>query len=302
MQNPKTTEQDRRTIELWRAMTTLDDYVGFVEPKRQNILKLIRQLERFRNTPQGPKKKSISLMIIATPGSGKNQLVECLAKHAGLQLLSFDISQMTSKGEILDCFGTIVTAASQQVAGGREVLVFFDELNAPIQGHTVFEAFLDPLDKSEYVRFGKTFRMLPCAWLFAGTRRPRESRTDGAIPSKAEDFESRLTVQPLEFKPIDSPEAHLENVYLGAWLIKKELPATKYVTEKVIRVFERMPYTMTPRAILNFVRQFQNVQVGKVHSRNIPRHALISLPAFDIEGWDTTEANRKEGELVDLIL
>src|SRR5687768_3273937 len=82
-------------------------------------------------------------MFIASPGSGKTYLVRCLAKTLKLRYLGFNITQMISKADLLDCFDTIVTNQAQN----REVplLVFIDEINAKLDNQHVYDTFLAPL-------------------------------------------------------------------------------------------------------------------------------------------------------------
>jgi len=180
---------------------------------------------------------------------------------------------MLSKNDILDCFDTIVTRKAQD---DQQLLVFFDEINACLNGHHVYDTFLAPLEDNVYVRGGKTFQIPPCAWLFAGTDNPAE-HPDKA--TKGSDFVSRLSIPPIDFKPEAGEESDLntERVYLGVSLLKQAFPDVKEVSEKVLRAFEFLRPDVDVRQIKHLVNSFSDVQHEKVLSRNIPREQLKAL-------------------------
>ena len=111
-------------------------------------------------------------MLVASPGSGKTFLVNRLAKSLGMRGLKFNITQMLSKSDILDCFDTIVTTQAQN--RDEKIIVFFDEINAQLGGQYVYDTFLAPIEEGVYVRAGKTFPIDPCVWIFAGTEKPTD--------------------------------------------------------------------------------------------------------------------------------
>ena len=82
-------------------------------------------------------------------------------------MLSFNITTMTRREDLLACFDQIVTTQSQP--RDDPLLVFFDEINAYLENHPVYHAFLAPLEDGYYLRGGIKFLIRPCIWLFAGT-------------------------------------------------------------------------------------------------------------------------------------
>lgn len=81
-------------------------------------------------------------MLIAAPGSGKTFLAKRLAQTAGLRFVPFNITQMRSKADLLECLDTIV--ATQAEEDDRQLMVFIDEINAKLENTEVYGAFLTP--------------------------------------------------------------------------------------------------------------------------------------------------------------
>src|SRR5712692_1388125 len=209
-------------------MAEVDDYVCLVESKRAALREIVRELQMFRD---GRPRRHRSCLLIAPPGSGKTYLVSRLARSLHLRFLHFNITQMLSKHDILDCFDTIITTQFQSRAEG--LLVFVDEVNAPLAGQEVYDAFLAPLESGVYVRAGKTFPIAPCAWVFAATKPPKAGTS-----SKVSDFVSRLTLEPVTLEVTGKEDdARLEKVYLGVALLRSEFPDVRRITEKVLYAF-----------------------------------------------------------------
>lgn len=257
-------------IELWRSMTEVDGYVCCVKSKRAILQLLVRELAEGKT-----RRQNRSYMLVASPGSGKTYLIRRLAKALDMRFLPFNITQMLSREDILDCFDTIVTTQAQNK--DEMVLVFVDEINARLDGEHVYDAFLAPIELGQFVRGGKTFYIDPCAWVFAGTERPvrpggeaHQDRTD-----KGSDFESRLSREPLDFKInkdnlAEVAEAQVEKVYLGVALLRSVFPDVRKVSQKVLQVFHMLPVHLGARDVERFVRSFSDIQYGVVLSKNVP--------------------------------
>ncbi|MCP4695544.1 MAG: AAA family ATPase [Gammaproteobacteria bacterium] len=282
--NGEKNEENMR-LELWRAMTDVEGYICCVKSKRKVIQKLVKELEGFNANGRRQHK---SYMLIASPGSGKTFLIDCLAKSLGLRPLSFNITQMLSKSDILDCFDTIVTTQAQDRK--ESLLVFFDEINATLQGQHVYDTFLAPLEEGVYVRAGKTFHIDPCIWFFAGTEGPAEGN-DKDKSAKADDFESRLSLAPLKLtksRSEEGDEARLENVYLGVSLLRSIFPDVRKVSQKVLRTFHSLRPELEIRELKHFVKSFVDIQYGKVLGRNVSLDWLREFrhQEIDISDWE----------------
>jgi hypothetical protein len=274
-----------KRLELWRTMTEVNGYVCRVQAKRDILQKVVNEIKSFEPKERRGHK---SFMFIASPGSGKTFLVRCLAESLNFRFLGFNITQMLSKNDLLDCFDTIVTSQTQ--SRDERLLVFFDEINAKLDGQYVYDIFLAPLEELVYVRAGKTFHIDPCVWVFAGTERPH--KTSGTDKSdKASDFESRLTLDPLDLK-IDlkkdestALEARVEKVYMGVSLLRSVFPDVRRISKKVLQAFDMLPPSLEARDLRHFVHSFVDIQYGEVKARNIPRRRFEEL-CLNISTWN----------------
>lgn len=269
-----------RRLELWRGMIEVDGYVCCEPKTRSALARLARGIQTFSKTPR----HQASCLLVADPGSGKTFLARQLARAAKLEFLPFNITQMRSKGDVLECFDTIV--AKQAENPNRRLLVFIDEINTSLDGTPVYGMFLTPLDDGHYVRNGRVFNIEPCMWVFAGTDHPSHGRVhaDGTRDEAAEkgsDFVTRLTLGDVDLsrqeqssdRPIKDRSAStrgLENVYLGATLLIEEFPDVRRMSELVLRAFWELPQHVRIRDLKHFVRRFRNIQYGQVTAQNVP--------------------------------
>ncbi len=296
-------KENKKYLELWRATTDVDGYVCCVSSKLGRLQQLAQEIKNFKSKEN---RHSISYMLIDSPGSGKTFLVRCLARSLGLQYLPFNITQMLSKKDILDCFDTIVT--TQALNKGGTVLVFFDEINAALETQQVYDTFLAPLEEEVYVRAGKAFHIDPCVWIFAGTERPvKEGDEKRNSSTKASDFESRLTLPPFDLKinmknTVEQNEARVEKVYLGVSLLRKEFPDVRRVSERVLELFHFFNPDLQVREIEHFVKAFTNIQYGDVLVNNVPVKWLEKqdwIKHVDLGNWKRQSHN--EGDKVEII-
>jgi hypothetical protein len=259
----------KRRLELSRAMTEVNKYVCIDSAKRQTLRKIVHEVEVFKGGGG-----SRSCMIVASPGSGKSLLAQLIAKDHGLYFLEFNITQMISKADILDCFDAMLTTQFENRE--KQLLVFVDEIDAYLQNEAVYDAFLAPLERGIYRRAGKTFPLEPCFWLFAGTRNPakieeKKEEGDKKEEKKASDFVSRLTLKPLEMALGSTEEYRLEHVYLGAAILRTEFPDVREVSTHVLEVFRQLDREISIRELRRFVKEFEDVKLGEVRWENAPK-------------------------------
>ncbi len=255
-----------KEFHLWRAMIDVNGYVTCVDSKRKILQELLSQGQLFRHRT---KRQHTSFMLLDLPGSGKSFLVSRLAKALGMRYLPFNVTQMVSRSDLLHCFDTIVTIQAQDPE--QPILVFFDEINARLDGYHVYDFFLAPMEDGIYVRSGNSFYIGPCYWIFAGTRLP-----SGDQEEKGTDFESRLTLPPFDLKPKLSEQreaelARLEKVYLGVASLRAAFPDVRLVSDYVLEVFRTLPRDVTPREISKFVKSFEYIRLATVTSENLPK-------------------------------
>jgi len=274
-----------RKLELWRAMVEIDGYVCCEASTRKELKQLLHGVQHFSKYPR----HHASCMLLASPGSGKTFLAKRLAETANLRFVPFNITQMRSKGDILECLDTIVATQAENI--NQPLMVFIDEINAKLENASVYGAFLTPLEDGTYVHSGRTFNIKPCMWVFAGTRHPEledSVSVDGnrslppTRPEKGSDFVSRLTLRVLKLTSSGGPQGHdaedikdeeilaTEKVYLGACMLRHEFPDVRRVSEHVLSAFRELPRSTTVREIKHFVRRFSDIQYGEVTSRSVP--------------------------------
>jgi ATPase family associated with various cellular activities (AAA) len=281
-------------LELGRAMTEVDGYVCCSKEKREILQKVVNELKLFQLKDRAA---NMSCMLIASPGSGKTFLVRRLAEAVKLRFLGFNITQMIHKSDLLDCFDTIVT---NQVQNRQQaLLVFVDEINAKLDSQHVYDTFLAPLEGDVYVRAGKTFHIDPCVWVFAGTEQPT-SQPDATRDKsdKASDFESRLTLPPLDLKVGSASEDQVEKVYLGVSLLREVFPDVRRVSKKVLQAFHTLPRNLEARKIKHFVESFVDIQYGEVRARNLNMDRFREL-CENVSAWG--DQPERETEMIAIV-
>jgi ATPase family protein associated with various cellular activities (AAA) len=254
----------KKQLQLWRGMTEVKNYICICESKRRVLREIVREVKAFKREP-----RIRSCMIAAPPGSGKSILAEHIAEDCDLMFLEFNITQMFSRSDILDCFDAILTTQFEN--RDRHLLVFVDEIDGDLGG-PVYDSFLGPLERGVYRRAGKTFPIKPCFWLFAGTKNP-ENLTD----KKAKDFVSRLTLKPRDMGIRDGDDFNLENVYLGAAILRAEFPDVRQVSMAVLDTFHKLGKEVSIRTLRHFIKDFNDIQSGTVFWRNIPLQWIAEL-------------------------
>ncbi|MBI4022192.1 MAG: AAA family ATPase [Candidatus Andersenbacteria bacterium] len=258
---------------LWRGMTEVNGYVACVRRKRKILQRLLDEGRNFKYS-EATDRRHRSFVLIDTPGSGKSHLAKSLASQLDMRLLEFNVTQMLDKRDLIQCFDVIITSQSQDP--GAAWMVFIDEINGQLEGSHVYDSFLAPLQEGVYVRSSNKFQISPCFWLFAGTERPCRGDHEQDIATKALDFESRLTLPPLDmnFDPADTKEATqatIENIYVGVAALLAVFPDVRRVTTEVLQAFSLLPNDIGPREVVNFVRSFKYIQYGQVASHNLPQ-------------------------------
>jgi hypothetical protein len=289
-------EDNVGSIELSRAMTVLDGYICLTNHKRDVVQQLVNEARRFVSPRR---RRHLSFLLTASPGLGKSALIDAIVRAESLTSYTINVAQLVGRLSVIDEFDTVATLQAQN--RGAPLLVFVDEINSQLESQHVYDLFLSAIQNGEYVRGGNRFRLDPCMWVFAGTATPTTNNPDPA--TKAQDFESRLTFSPLSLDADnnDDPDrARLETVYLGVAMLKAQFPDVRRVTKKVLDLFHGLPENCSLRDLAKLISTFENVQLGKVDSTNVPVSRLRqikSLTGFDFSGWNQSE----EDEFVKIV-
>lgn len=266
-------KDDGQYLEVWRGSPYLPGYISCIREKDDILCRIGSQLNSFNNGSQSA--RSLSVLLQADPGSGKTHLAKTLAKTFKYSFLRFDITQMIHKDEILDLFDSIAT---QQANTRTKLFVFVDEINALLENQHIYSSFLAPLEEGYYSRRGRQFILKPCVWLFAGTK-----MKDALTSEKLSDFESRMTlIEKIDYESLVKPytdkiddiqriekHAQLEQVYLGATMIKRFFPDVNEIGIDVLKQFSVLsPKEQPARKIRRMAETLRNVQHGKITRRN----------------------------------
>ena len=291
-------DKPKKQFQLWRSMMEIDGFPCCIEEKKDRICRLMRGIEAFHRSGR---RHHVCCMLVAPPGSGKTFFVKRMSKTLNFRFLSFNITQMVSRSDILDCFDTIVTTQAQDP--DRPLLVFVDEINARLDGDLVYNAFLAPIEEGLYVRGGKVFHIAPCVWVFSGTEDPANPDiSDFGKSRKGSDFKSRLTLGVVEIDHVKNhTRVKTENIYRAVAMIQEEFPDVRYITEGVLDLLNYMEEDINVREIKNFVKSFVNVQYEKIMTTNIPDEVLDKMDAFDKTAWDAHKKVFKEGDKVEIV-
>jgi hypothetical protein len=261
----------QREFQLWRSMVEVEGYVCCNPSRRESLRELLQGIQVFSRN----RKHHASCMLIAGPGTGKSFLARKLAAAAGLNFVEFNITQLRTKGDVVDCFEQLISIQTHYP--DKPLLVFMDEINAHLDGEPIYSTFLTPLEDGTFVHNGRTSTIRPCVWIFAGTQAPKvtsQKRTGGVnqpqTAEKQSDFESRLTLGRFDLSGGKTAGEALERVYLGVSLLKAEFPEVDRISEAVLRAFHILPASIKAREVKHFVRRFEDVQYGQVRARNVP--------------------------------
>jgi len=265
---------EKLQLDVWRGLPQLPGYVNCIQKKQEVITRIGKYLRAFKKsgTPPG----SLSIMLQADPGAGKTYLAKCLAEAFDFAFIRFEVTQMLHRDDLLDLFDSVATLQANEKE--KDILVLVDEINALLDGGHAYGAFLAPLEEGFYVRHGNSFNLRPCVWLFAGTNLQEDKTKAG---EKLSDFKSRMTlIEKIDYASLrnDCPilkrralaaEAKLEQVYLGATMIKNRFPDVRKVSEEVLAQFHNLDPAKAPaRTIRRLVASLKNVQYGKVTRDN----------------------------------
>jgi hypothetical protein len=319
-------ENPEHRIDLWRAMTEVPGYVCCVDRKRKELRRLADEVRRFRTggvrgrpTGHDRKRHHQSYLLLDSPGSGKTYLVKCLAKALEMRFLTFNITQMTSRDDLIACFDKISSEQAENL--GDDILVFVDEINSlSLNGRPAYDAFLAPIEEGVYVREERVHHIHPCIWVFASTDDLAHSSDSAIIDhahgagdnrdhrekgEKASDFLSRLTLPPFTLRinmndPHATKQLQIERVYLGVSLLQEEFPDVQFVSQKVINVFSELPIDLSTRGLKNFVKQFREIRYGEVIGKNIPAWFMKEILKMESEVVDGLLSFQEEGYLVQI--
>ena len=300
VKSDKSTMNPKQKLQLWRAWSPIKGYISLSDDNRKAISNLKNVVTKFRSD-QYPQ-RSLSCLLISAPGLGKSYLVERLSAQMDIEYREFNITQLASIDDLMTCFDTISSIQTQKP--GEPLMVFWDEINAPLGGQNVYSYFLGPIWNGVYRRGGQTFQLRPCIWIFAGTeditRVPDKGKTKKSEISKGSDFISRINGPIIKLSPLTDQDdaskkkkgkrvnmeemvrkvkiAEMEQLYMAVSLVKRRFPDTLQISDKILGFFKEVEPLYGVRSIEFIISQFKNMNRGKL--------GMDSLPDIDkIEMW-----------------
>jgi hypothetical protein len=272
------TKDTEKTIEVWRGYSCIDGYIAVRSELRSSLDDLYHVVNRFVHKQN--KDAPLNCLFLGNPGLGKSFLAEQLAKTLHLRRFPFNLSQLTSLDQVVDCFDAI--ASFQNRNRSQTVIAFFDEIDAKIENQELYSLFLSPMSDGTYSRGGNIFRLAPCVLVFAGaspyigsTRQKDNSRKYSKEYSKVWDFNDRINGPKIRLSDSRSIERatdkqRTEQVYWGVHTLRRTFTDVSKVSEEVLEFFHTLDMDGGPRAMKPMIQAFRNIQNGEVCLRNLP--------------------------------
>jgi hypothetical protein len=292
-----TKSEPKEVLQLWRGYGVLPGYICVGGPKRDSINHLVSTIEAFKSDSWI---HSLCCLITSPPGWGKSFLAKSLASHFDMDFLEFSIAQMCDNRDVMDCFATI---ASTQSKSERPTLIFIDEVNASIEGHSALSLLLSPVWGGIFVKDRQSLRLRPSVWIFASTSSSTEIKDKDK--DKGSDFLSRLNgpiialdsgreywgkdvvtlrdalyaenanvYRLTEYKRFEQYKADslsTEQVYLLVSLLNERWGPISRIEQQVLELFRDLLPINGSRSLEIFTSFFEGIKRGEVRRSNVPR-------------------------------
>jgi hypothetical protein len=247
--------------------------------------------------------------LIGKPGTGKSSFVRRLCDELvpNPNIREFNITHFKSVDEITAQFDVI--SSLQHDDPKKKVVVFWDEINARINGEEIYSYFLGPIAEGTYRRDRNVFHLGPCIWIFAGTTDIPESKgharndrievrgsmwpdgvkldVTGVGPNdtghdkvKGSDFASRIHLRITDFAPdFANPKSDLEKLermYLATSLACQEHSEVDRISKVALQFFKEHKPRYNLRSLGSLMRMLHDVSYGELTMRNVPPGELLT--------------------------
>lgn len=301
---------DKKILNLWRAETFFKGYYCITKDKREEINQLYSRVQQYCDN-KGDHQHPLNIMLIASPGWGKSSLVEGIATKCDMRFMEFSLSRMASTDDLINCFDII--HSQQHGSHPKDLMIFMDEIDCNIDGHTAMGLLLSPIWDGTFVKHKKLSKLKPAVWVFATT-----------VPlaktyklNKGKDFLSRLNGPVIKLddlltnigenlssvvKPIRkdliingkltsfSNNAYnkftlmrscfkTEQVYIGASFLKTNWPNIQYTQLCVIDLLHGSLLINGIRSLQFFISHFNDIKGNTVTHENVP--SLVKFPELN---------------------
>jgi DNA replication protein DnaC len=301
-------------IQLWRGWSPVKGYISLVEENRRLIAKLLAGIKDFKEDKHH--QRPLSSLVIGGPGSGKSYLVSKLAEQLDIEYREFNITQLASIDDLMACFDTISSIQTQKP--DKSLMVFWDEINAPLGTHAVYSYFLGPIWNGVYRRGGQTFQLKPCIWIFAGTREieaDNKSRGDADF-SKGSDFMSRIngpiinlinyekTINSQQYKQLqvtaqEKGLQQIEQMYMAVSIVKRHFPHVFYISKESLKCFRDIELKYGIRSLEFLILKMKDIKNGKLNKHNFPKFEEISVWIENPDAFDAIMKGKIEPQEID---
>jgi|GEM_PF-4506339 len=250
-------------FQVWRGWSAVDGFIALEASRRAAIGQLIKEVGQYRRIPTPA--HSFSTLIIARPGQGKSFMARRLAAMLDLPIAEFNITYLASINDLIACFDIIASRQNEEPI--RPLVVFWDEINAPLANEFTYSYFLGPLWDGVYRRGGTIIRLQPAIWIFAGTETPQENTRR---MNKASDFLSRLNGPVLDFRVADPAATRLERLYTAVALIRRIHPEVQYISVGLLEFLKKAQPFYDIRSLELLVSRMRHVRHGQIGLDNLP--------------------------------
>ncbi len=264
-------------IQLWRGWSPVKGYISLLEENRKLIAKLLVGIKEFKEDKHH--QRPLSSFIIGSPGCGKSYLVAKLAEQLDIEYREFNITHLASIDDLMACFDTISSVQTQKP--DEPLMVFWDEINAPLGSQAVYSYFLGPIWNGVYRRGGETFQLKPCIWIFAGTHEIESDNSDNnnVDNSKGSDFMSRINGPVINLVNQGNGKLkHLEQLYMAVSIVKRHFPHVFYISKEALKCFRDIKLKYDIRSLEFIILKMRGIKNGKLYKKNFPH-------LDEIEAW-----------------
>jgi len=243
------------------------------------VIKASADLQSYQHDET--RRRPHNLLMLAQPGSGKSNLVDCLAKSLKIPRVVGNLSALDSSSVM----SYVVNEARNFKAQDIVPLLFLDEVDSP---PLHYAALLPLLWDGEWFSSGQVLKLGRCIIVCAANKVNLEPFLDSepnahlktVDSSKLPDFLSRFDAGILELKSINDEGRDLDKFCVAATLIKRRFPHADYVSLGILQFFSQVRVEHEIRSLEFLVNL---IPATSVHA--LPSNILTGSPFKPDQGF-----------------